>query len=90
MIKGVRKNVIFLRCDKESPFESVFFVLKNADSEQAVVEIKKQGGKNADDSIIAAANAIISEAIDRIDLADSFSSEKEKHIKKEKRRRRRA
>lgn len=30
MIKGLRKNIVFLRCDADSPFESALFILKDS------------------------------------------------------------
>ena len=28
MIKGIRKNVVVMKCSKDSPFEGAFFILK--------------------------------------------------------------
>ena len=36
MIKGIRKNVYIMKCDKESPFESAMFILKENSVEKKV------------------------------------------------------
>lgn len=29
MVKGLRKNMIVVKCERDSPFESAFFILKD-------------------------------------------------------------
>lgn len=38
MIKGLRKNVFVLKCGRDSPFESAFFILKAAYSSDGYSE----------------------------------------------------
>ena len=52
MIKGIRKNVLVVKCGRESPFESATFVLR----EGAHPEM-------SDQSIIAEAERLVSDAL---------------------------
>lgn len=34
MFKGIRKNIYFMKCDRNSPFESAMFILKEKEHTQ--------------------------------------------------------
>ena len=67
MVKGLRKNVFVLKCDKDSPFESAFFVLR------ASME------KPVDDDIVREAERLVESVW--TDTAPSVSAKKHKKKK---------
>ena len=69
MVKGLRKNVFVLKCDKESPFESAFFVLR-ASTEKPV-----------DDDIVREAERLVESVWGEGELPQKDKKSKKKKLK---------
>ena len=70
MIKGLRKNIVVMKCSRESPFESALFILKERSEPCA-----------NDSDILAEAQKLVESAFAEI---PSRSSEKKQKKKKQK------
>ena len=53
MIKGCRKNMIFVRCGEESCFESAYFIMRNGASDE----------RRSEGDLLAEAEKIINESL---------------------------
>ena len=69
MVKGMRKNVFVLKCDKGSPFESAFFVLRTS------------AEKPVDDDIVREAERLVGSVWAESELPKKDKKSKKKKLK---------
>ena len=72
MIKGCRKNMIFVKCDRDSSFESAYFIMKS----DAVVEGCPEG------DLLAEAEKIINNSL--MNYEKDGKKKRQRRIKSEK------
>ena len=70
MLKGIRKNIFVVKCDRHSPFESAMFILK-----------ENAQGDSMNSDILAEAQRLVESA-----FLDQKSEQSTKKLKKNKKR----